>query len=159
MDELRQLIDLAGSRGWTVGSAESLTAGLFCAQIASCPGASVVLKGGIVTYWTEMKEVLLDVPAMLVEKFGVISRECARAMALNAQRIMDVDFAVSFTGNAGPDVMEEKPAGRVYCAIASRDGTVFDFRFQMDGMQRNEVRAEVVRRMISNLLSVMKEEI
>lgn len=78
MDELRQLIDLAGSRGWTVGSAESLTAGLFCAQIASCPGASVVLKGGIVTYWTEMKEVLLDVPAMLVEKFGVISRECAR---------------------------------------------------------------------------------
>ena len=106
-----------------------------------------------------MKEVFLDVPAMLVEKFGVISRECARAMALNAQRIMDVDFAVSFTGNAGPDVMEEKPAGRVYCAIARRDGTVFDFRFQMDGMQRNEVRAEVVRRMISNLLSVMKEEI
>lgn len=158
MEEVKRLIELAGQQGWTIGSAESLTAGLFCSTIASCPGASRILKGGYVTYFTEMKQVMLDIPSLLIERYGVVSKQCARAMALNAQRNMDVDFAVSFTGNAGPDTMENKPAGRVYCAIAKRDGTVFDFRFQVDGGQRNEIRQFVVDQMISRLLAIIEEE-
>lgn len=158
MEAVKELIEVAGQNGWTIGSAESLTAGLFSATIASCPGASAVLKGGYVSYFTEMKERMLDVPALLIERFGVVSKPCARAMALNAQRLMDVDFAVSFTGNAGPSAMEGKPAGLVYCAVAKREGTVFDFRFQWDGLARNEIRARVVADMVANTLTIMKEE-
>ena len=77
---------------------ESLTAGLFTSTIASIPGASAILKGGLVTYFTPMKSVLAHVDVNLIQKYGVISEECAYAMAKNTREIMDVDYCVSFTG-------------------------------------------------------------
>ena len=50
-------------RGETVAAAESLTAGLFCATLATVPGASATLRGGVVVYATELKTVLAGVPA------------------------------------------------------------------------------------------------
>ena len=132
MEAVKELIEVAGQNGWTIGSAESLTAGLFSATIASCPGASAVLKGGYVTYFTEMKERMLDVPALLIERFGVVSKPCARAMALNAQRLMDVDFAVSFTGNAGRP--QWKANRRGWCIAPWRNGMERFLIFVFNGM-------------------------
>lgn len=154
---VKELIDVCTKKGLTVSSCESLTAGLFTSTIASVPGASNILKGGLVTYYTEMKKVLAHVDGELIDKYGVVSSECAKAMAENTRKIMDVDYCVSFTGNAGPSAMEGKPAGRVYCAIASkRDVKVFEF--QCDDMQRNEVREYVVEQMIGKLLELVKAE-
>lgn len=148
----QRLVKICTEKGITVSSCESLTAGLFSSTIASVPGASAVLKGGLVTYFTEMKHVLAHVDRNLIDKYGVVSHECAYAMATNTRQIMDVDYCVSFTGNAGPSTMEGKPAGLVYCAIASKnDVEVFEFRLQQ--MERNELRQYLVDTMIEKLLN------
>ena len=158
MNEAKELIRLCKENKITISSCESLTAGLFCSTLASVPGASAVLKGGLVTYFTEMKQVLAHVESDLIQKYGVVSKECALQMAQNAREITNATYCVSFTGNAGPDIMEDKPAGCVYCAIASQQN-VYVFHFQYEGLNRNDVRMQVVRDMIHNLADVMKKEL
>ena len=157
MKPVEELVQQCTKQGFTIASCESLTAGLFSATIASVPGASRVLKGGFVTYWTEIKEKVVHVEPSIVEEYGVVSGPCAQSMARHTQQIMDVDFVISFTGNAGPSTMEGKPAGCVYCAIATRANTYL-FPFQCDRMDRNEVRIYVVEQMINNLLVQVKKE-
>lgn len=57
-------------RGQTVAAAESLTAGLCCATLASVPGASATLRGGVVVYATELKAVLAGVSTDLLAAYG-----------------------------------------------------------------------------------------
>ena len=158
MNEEKELIWLCKENKITVSSCESLTGGLFCSTLASVPGASAVLKGGLVTYFTEMKQVLAHVESDLIHKYGVVSKECALQMAQKTREITNATYCVSFTGNAGPDVMEDKPAGCVYCAIASKHDA-YVFHFQYEGLNRNDVRMQVVRDMIHNLADVMKKEL
>ena len=116
---MKELVQMLKENGMTIGSCESLTAGLFTSRMAEVPGASAVLKGGIVTYHTQIKETVAQVSHEVIRDHGVISAECAREMAEHVRRLLDVDLCVSFTGNAGPDCMEGKPAGTVYCALAA----------------------------------------
>jgi nicotinamide mononucleotide (NMN) deamidase PncC len=78
-------------------------------------------------------------------------------MAKNTRQIMDADYCVSFTGNAGPSAMEGKPAGCVYCAIAGRN-QIWEYHFQYQNIQRNELRMQVVDKMIQELLLRMENE-
>lgn len=151
------LIEVCKQKNKTIASCESLTAGLFTSTIASVSGASRILKGGIVTYFTEIKENLVHVDHSIVLEYGVVSEQCAIAMAKNTRELMDVDYCVSFTGNAGPDVMEDKPAGCVWCAIATKED-VQTFHFQLDGMERNQIRQKVVEEMIEQLIQSIVEE-
>ena len=157
MNRAKQLGLLCTKHHLTLSSCESLTAGLFTSTIASVSGASAVLKGGLVTYFTPMKNVLAHVDVDLIQKYGVISEECAYAMAKNTREIMDVDYCVSFTGNAGPSAWEEKPAGRVYCAIASKKA-VRVYGFQCTGLSRNDVREHVVLEMVDVLINTIQKE-
>lgn len=151
------LVRICTDKGVTVSSCESLTAGLFTSTIASIPGASAVLMGGLVTYFTEMKKVLAHVDEDLIKKYGVISSECSIAMAKNTLEIVGSNYCVSFTGNAGPSSMEDKPAGCVYCSIASKKG-VKTFHFQCDDMQRNTLREYIVEQMIDHLANLIEKE-
>lgn len=154
---MKELVAFAKAHGVHISSCESLTAGLFAADIASVPGASAVLSGALVTYSNEMKEKLARVPADIIENFGAVSQECAVAMAAGARLVTETDYCVSFTGNAGPDVMENKPAGLVYCAVASAV-RVSVFEFQYHNIERNELRERVCVDMAAHLLSIMKED-
>lgn len=110
-------------RGWTVATAESLTGGMIAATLVDVPGASSVMRGGFVTYQTDTKTVLLDVPAAVIEQHDVVSAEVAVGMALGARAKLGVDVAVSATGLAGPDGgREEKPVGTVFLGIATAEG-------------------------------------
>lgn len=82
-----------------------------------------MFRGGVVSYATEVKIAVLGVPAELVEEHGVVSAECARAMAEGARRLMAATYAVSTTGVAGPDTQEGKPVGTVFVAVAGPHGT------------------------------------
>ena len=150
---MKELVALLKQRQLTIGSCESFTAGLFCSSMAEVPGASAVLKGGVVTYATSIKTNVVHVDEDIVKQFGVISAPCAEEMASKARRLLDVDVCVSFTGNAGPDAMEGKPAGLVYCAIAYQDRvTVYEFYIQKD---RNEVRREAVRLLCEKVMQLL----
>ena len=105
-----QLVAQLLEKHYTIASCESLTGGLFASTLAEIPGVSGSLKGGVVTYWTEIKEKVAGVSAETVAEHGVVSAETAFEMAAGTRKLFDVDVAVSFTGNAGPDTMEGKPA-------------------------------------------------
>ena len=108
-------------KGLTLGSVESFTGGLFAKEITAVSGASKFYKGGLVTYATEEKARLLGISQEDIAKYGVVSKEIALQMAEKGRKVLDVDVCVSFTGNAGPDAMENKPVGEVYIGIATKD--------------------------------------
>ena len=108
---------LAGlrERNMTFATAESCTGGRVAEQITALPGASKVYRGGVVSYWTEVKGRVLGVPQDILDTYGPVSEECARAMAEGARRITGAEIAVSVTGAAGPDPDERGvPVGVVY---------------------------------------------
>src|SRR3954469_11339987 len=115
------------ARGETVGCAESLTGGELASQLSRTPGASATFAGGLVTYATSLKRRLLGVTAS-----EVVSAECAVQMATGARELLDVDWALSTTGVAGPDLQEGQPAGTVFVALAGRH-SVRAVRLSLDG--------------------------
>lgn len=104
--------------GVSVGTAESLTGGLLCAALVDVPGASAVVRGGVVSYATQVKQDVLGIPAGLLHHHGTVSRECAEAMAAGALPVLGADWAVSTTGVAGPGPSEGRQVGTVHVAVA-----------------------------------------
>ena len=89
---------LAKLQGKTLVTAESLTGGGIGALLTAVPGASKVYKGGIISYWSEIKARLLNVSAMDLIMHGPVSGEVAKAMADGARLALHTDFAISVTG-------------------------------------------------------------
>jgi nicotinamide-nucleotide amidase len=123
----------------TVTAAESLTGGAFESTIVETPGASAIFPGGFVTYADEVKSKLLGVQATTITENSVVSQQVAEEMALGAQKALDADIALSFTGAAGPDALEGHKAGNVWIGLARRDGTVIAKEFNFAG-NRKKVR-------------------
>ena len=118
------LMDKIKRSGITVATAESLTGGLVAASLSSQPGSSDYFQGGIVAYSNSLKMSLLGVPLEIIERYGAVSEECARAMARGALQKMGVDMAVSTTGIAGPGGGTfNKPVGLVWVSVATAVGT------------------------------------
>lgn len=124
MSSAPQLLTVLRQAGQTISFCESLTAGLAAATFADTPGASVALRGGLVTYATQLKVELAGVSREVVDKHGVVSPQCAEAMALGAQQRCTSDWAVSLTGVAGPDPQDGHPVGEVWIGVAGPDGHV-----------------------------------
>ena len=139
--------------GRTLGSVESFTGGLFAKEITAVPGASHFFKGGLVTYATEEKNRLLGIGYDIIDEHGVVSQEVAALMAANGQKLLNVDYCVSFTGNAGPDAMEGKPVGEVYIGLAIYD-KVEVYQFHLQG-----TRADGKKEGVENALKIIKEKI
>ena len=145
-------------RGLTLATAESCTGGLIARRITALPGASRVYRGGVVSYWTEVKAAVLGVPQDLLDQYGAVSEPTARAMAEGARRITGADIAVSVTGVAGPDPDERgNPVGLVFIGLATPDGT-FCRRTESGRRTRNRIQdlsanhaLDMVRRYLTGL--------
>lgn len=115
---------LLKERRLTFATAESCTGGRVAERITALSGASAVYRGGVVSYWSEVKRDVLGVPWEIIEQHGAVSEPCARAMAEGARAITGADLGVSVTGVAGPDSDERgNPVGRVFIALATPSGT------------------------------------
>jgi len=142
-------------RGETVAAAESLTAGLFCATLATVPGASATLRGGAVVYATELKAVLAGVPAALLAEHGPVSPETAAALAEGIRVRCGATWGVGLTGVAGPDPVDGHEPGRVYLGLA--DGRMTDVvRLDLDG-DRQAVREGSVAAAFEGLLTRLEK--
>ena len=108
---------LLRERSASVATAESLTGGRLAAALTAVPGASRTYVGGVVTYATSMKLDVLRVPPGLVAKHGVVSSECALAMARGVAGLTGATYALSTTGVAGPDPQEGHPPGTVHVGM------------------------------------------
>ncbi len=117
----RTAVERLSAAGLTVATAESCTGGMVAAALTDIPGASTVFRYGWVTYCTEAKERLLNVPTGLIEQYSVVSEPVVAAMAQNAMRQSGAHLAVAVSGNAGPSAPEgEPPAGTICLALARR---------------------------------------
>lgn len=118
----KEVVKQFAAKGKTFTAAESLTCGLFQSMIGDVSGASQVFPGGFVTYSAAVKEWLGVSPA-IVQQYGTVSAECAIAMAKAARKQAQTDYAVSFTGVAGPDTLEGKPVGTIFVGLATPEHT------------------------------------
>jgi nicotinamide-nucleotide amidase len=107
----------------TLGTAESCTGGFLAHLITSTPGASKYYKGSLITYDNNIKTDLLGVPKEIIDEFGAVSEPVVYQMAKSVQEQLNVDYAISFSGIAGPDGgSEEKPVGMIWMALATPTG-------------------------------------
>lgn len=147
------IVDRLTDTGSTIATAESITGGRLAARLTDGPGASEVFAGGVVSYATEVKIKVLGVPQSLVDEHGVVSGECARAMADGVRDLMATTYGVSTTGVAGPDTQEGKPVGTVYVGVAGPDGTKV-VELSLDG-DRADIQAATVSEAMSALGEMM----
>jgi PncC family amidohydrolase len=111
--------------------AESLTGGALCAHLVSVPGASAVLRGGVVAYATDVKADLLGVDRDLLARHGAVHAGVAAAMAQGVARRLAATWGVATTGVAGPAEQDGQPVGTVHVAV---NGPVSDVRsLRLDG--------------------------
>lgn len=137
----------------TVATAESLTAGLIAATLADVPGCSSVLRGGVVSYASDVKADVLGVDRGLLDH--VVSEPVAAAMAVAAARLMGADLGVAATGVAGPDQLDHQPPGTVWIAVHdARPGRTMSRLLHLPG-SRAEVRHGAVDAALAMLLEAI----
>ena len=140
--------------GKTLATAESCTGGKIAQLITSVPGASCYFKGGIVSYATETKVNILGISKAFIEEHSVVSKEVASAMALSAQKMMQTDYAIATTGNAGPTKGDgDAEVGTVCIALATPNSMlVEEFNF-------GQPREKVIDRAVIKSLEILQKEI
>lgn len=150
-----EVVRLATERQQTLGTAESLTAGLIAATVAEVSGASAVLMGGVVSYDPRVKREVLGVAQAVIDGPGVVSEPCARQMAEGVRALLKTDIAVSATGVAGPTGgTKDAPVGTVYIGLADARGTMA-IRYQFEG-DRQAVRTQTVAAALTLVLDSLK---
>ena len=156
-DELARLI-VAGltASGQTVAVAESLTGGLVVAALTSIPGASIVVRGGVVAYATDLKAALLGVPGDLLALHGPVDPQVAAAMAAGVRARLGASYGLATTGVAGPGPADGKPQGTAFIALHGPTGLAGS-GLQLDG-DRQQIRQQVVQSVLSLLVSALRED-
>jgi len=108
------------SKHQTLTTAESCTGGLISHTLTNIPGSSKFYKGGVVAYANDSKVRFLGVSPGLIRKYGAVSAQVARAMAVGVRKKTKADFSVAVTGIAGPSGgTRTKPVGLVFIAAAT----------------------------------------
>ncbi len=129
-------------QGKTIAVAESCTGGLLAKLLTDIPGSSKYFTYGWITYSNEAKIGELGVPAELIQEYGAVSEQVARAMAIGARKKARTDYAISITGIAGPaGGTEQKPVGLVYISVDSENGCDTKHCFFYHGRQFIRLRA------------------
>lgn len=138
----------------TIATAESCTGGKIAQMISSVAEASNYFKGSIVSYATETKIKILGIDPELIKKHTVVSAEVAKAMALSVQKMMQTDFAIATTGNAGPSKGDsEAEIGTVFIALATpNEVIVAEYNY-------GKPREKVIERTVNKSLEMLQKEI
>ena len=138
----------------TISTAESCTGGKIAATLSAVPGASNYFKGSVVSYATQAKIDVLEIDKNVIAKYGVVSAQVAKEMAKSVQKIMNSDYAIATTGNAGPTKGDEDAElGIVFIGIAMcNEVFVEEFNF-------GQPREKVIDRGVSKALELIYKEI
>jgi PncC family amidohydrolase len=153
----RLAVELLTASGHTVAVAESLTGGLVTGALTSIPGASIVVRGAVVAYATDVKAALLGVPPDLLARQGPVDPDVAMAMADGARRLLGASYGLATTGVAGPGPADGKPQGTVFVAVAGLSETSCDGLEGMHG-DRQQVREATVSWALSSLVRALRED-
>ncbi len=137
-----RLVPVLVEHGLTVGTAESLTGGLVCAALTSVPGASAVVRGGVVAYASEVKADVIGVDRDLLAREGAVCEPVAAQLADGIRAVLGCAVGLSTTGVAGPDPADGQPVGTVFVGASGPWGILVE-RLVLTG-DREEIRAASV---------------
>lgn len=157
----QNLGEILVKNGYTIATAESITGGYIAKVLTDVPGSSRYFKGSIISYATEVKEKVLGVSGRTVKVFGVVSEEVAREMVQGLVRLMEVDVGISITGEAGPITSTGIPPG-TFCSAFYIKGKIISFtesikpEGDVEILQRNSVRREAVKRVLTRLINILE---
>ncbi len=157
-DTLQSVIGkMLREKGLTIATSESCTGGLVANLITDVPGSSDYFKGGVVSYWNEVKHNVLGVSEVILRHFGAVSEPVAIMMAEGVRNLLNTDVGLSTTGIAGPTGgTPEKPVGLVYMGVSIRGNTtVIERIFKGDRLMVKKQAALTVL----NLVRLKLEEI
>jgi len=130
-DLVKELSTELISRGLTIGTAESCTAGLISAALASISGASKYHRGGVIVYATDLKEKLLNVGHNTIVNHDVVSSEVASQMALGGIYELETDVCIAITGYAGNTGGNDKvPNGTIWICVAMLADKQVNFNYK-----------------------------
>ncbi|MGM9949524.1 MAG: competence/damage-inducible protein A [Lysinibacillus sp.] len=146
-----KLVEMLLKNNLTIAAAESLTAGLFQAELAEIPGVGAALAGGIVTYTEQAKIEQLGISVDIIKEHSVVSSECAADMAFNVREKFGTEIGIGLTGAAGPDAHGNEPAGTVWIGISIGQEPPLTYRLQLLG-SRNMNRMRTVKFTCSYLM-------
>jgi nicotinamide-nucleotide amidase len=138
-------------RGLTLAAMESCTGGLFADTITNVPGSSRYFRGGIVSYATEVKQIM-GVDAAVISKHGVVSAETAAAMAAAVRQRLGADIGIGITGVAGPDPQDGVPVGQVFIALDGGEKVAS----QALAFQFNQSRVAIKRRAVTQAIMLLR---
>lgn len=167
LESVEKALSLAKEKGFYFVTAESLTAGLIASSFAEIPGASKVLLAGFVVYTPEAKTAILSINDALIERYGIVSEELAKAMAtgalLKATKMIKSKklISIAVTGIAGPSGgTEKKPVGTVCLASSCflKDGIIYaeSETIYFTG-NRNEIRKKTVEKAVQQIIKVLEQ--
>jgi nicotinamide-nucleotide amidase len=151
------VVALATSAGVTVATAESVTGGRVAAALTSVPGASAVVRGGVVAYANEVKSGLLGVDPADLAEHGPVSAVVAAQMAAGARARLGASYSVATTGEAGPDPASGAAVGTVHIAVSgptSTDSCVLS----LGDLGREEIQQEAVVAALDLLARTLRHE-
>jgi len=150
------LLKQASEAKLLIAFAESCTGGLVAAAMTELDGSSAVVERGFVVYSNRAKIEMLGVPPELIEEYGAVSEEVARAMAQGALKHSGARLAVSVTGIAGPTGgTAAKPVGLVHFAAARVDQTTLHLECRFGDIGRGEIRMRSVEEALKLLLQII----
>ena len=148
-----RLVPALVERGLTVGTAESLTGGLVCAALTSVPGASAVVRGGVVAYASEVKADVIGVDRDLLAREGAVCEPVAAQLATGIRAVVGCSVGLSTTGVAGPEPADGQPVGTVFVGAGGPWGILVE-RLMLTG-DREEIRAASVLAVLTLLESAL----
>ncbi len=121
----KEIGNLLVEKNKTLATAESCTGGNIAKMLTSVAGSSRYFIGSVVSYSVRVKTEILKVSRQTIADFSVVSAEVAVEMAENCRKLLQTDYAISVTGNAGPTTDKtDKTVGVVFIAIASKNKTI-----------------------------------
>lgn len=124
----------------TLAVAESCTGGLITSRLTDVAGSSEYLERAVVSYSNASKINLLNVPAEIIEQYGAVSEETARAMAKGVRKMAGTDLGLASTGIAGPaGGSAAKPVGTVYLALSTATETACRHYIYRWDRKRNKI--------------------
>lgn len=148
--------------GRTLATAESLTGGQIGSTITSIPGSSQVYRGGVISYASDLKVSLIDVPQTLLDNGGAIQADVALAMAKGVAINLNADFGMAVTGVAGPAPQDGKAPGTVFVAVVARDAQgnfideeIEELHFSPEVHDPREIRAEIRTETVAAALELL----
>jgi len=150
-----KVVSLLKKKKLKISCAESCTGGLLSSSITSVDGSSKVFSMGLVTYSNQAKNSILNVPKIILKKYGAVSKECCLSMVNNLNKISKSNICISITGVAGPSGgAKNKPIGLVYVGI-KRKNKVIVKKFNFKNMGRLYIQKKTVLNVLNLILKTI----